>query len=97
MVEPGESCGGGLGGDQGIDHDDSLATLDHVHVGEIEAAQLEEARRQLEEAGDLAQLSLSPEAWMNGRGRVAIEEVVGLQLPDRATLLVLDAGWIERG
>jgi hypothetical protein len=52
----------GLGGDERVDHDDALASLDHVHVGEVEAAQLEEAGGQLEEAGDAAELRLAPEA-----------------------------------
>jgi len=87
----------GLGGDQRIDHDDALAPLDHVHVGEVEAAQLEEARGEFEEAGDAAELRLAPEARVRRRRRLAVEEVVGIELPDDATVLVLDPGRIEGG
>ncbi len=97
LAVEGEGRGGGLGGDQRVDHDDPLMALDHVHVGEVEAAQLVEARRQLEEAGDAAELALSPEARVGGVGRLGLEEVVALQLPDRAAIRVLDPGWVEGG
>ena len=97
LAVEGEGRRRGLGGDQRVDHDDPLAALDHVHVGEVEAAQLVEARRQLEEPGDAAELALPPEARVGCLGRIGIEEVVTLQLPDSAAVLTLDPGWVEGG
>ena len=60
--------GRGLGRDQRVDDDDPALALDHVHVREVEAAQLVEARRHLEEAGDLVEPALPPEAGVGGVG-----------------------------
>jgi len=95
LAVEGQCRGGGLGGDQRVDHDDPLVSLDHVHVREVEAAQLVEARRQLEEAGDPSQLALPPEVGVGRLRRLAVEEIVGAQVPDDATLLVLDHGRVE--
>jgi hypothetical protein len=87
----------GLGGDQRVDDDDALASLDHVHVREVEAAQLVEAGRQLEETGDAAELGLAPEIGVGRGGRFRVEEGVGLELPDHAAVRVLHSGRIEGG
>jgi hypothetical protein len=87
--------GGSLGRDQRVDHDDSLFPLDHVHVREIETAQLVEAGRQLEKTGDPSQLALPPEIRVSGVRWFAVEEVVRAQIPDSAALRVLDHGWLE--
>ncbi len=58
----GQRRGGGLGGDQRIGDDHALFALDQVHVREVEAAHLVEARRHLEEPVDAEQLRLPPEA-----------------------------------
>jgi hypothetical protein len=87
----------GLGRDQRVDDDDPLAPLDHVHVGEVEAAQLVEAGDDLEETGDAAQLALAPEVGVGAGGWVGIEEVVGAELPDDAAVLVLDPRRVEGG
>jgi hypothetical protein len=68
-----------------------------VHVREVEAAQLVEARRDLEEAGDPVQPALAPEAGVGGRRALGGEEVVALQVPDRASALPLDGGRLEGG
>jgi hypothetical protein len=56
----GECRGCRLRGDQGVDDDDPLLPLDHVHVGEIEAAQLVDAGGELEQAGDAVQAAEPP-------------------------------------
>src|SRR6187551_2541439 len=91
----GEGCRCGLDGDQGVDHDDPLLALDDVHVGEIEATQLVEARCQLEEAGDLVQLAEPPEAWVGGVGCFSFEEVVGAEVPGGATVPALHQRRVE--
>ena len=50
--------------------------LDHVHVGEVEAAQLEEAGRQLEEAGDAVERARRQRLGCAVSGGLAVEEAV---------------------
>ena len=72
-----EGGGGRLRRDQRVDDDDPVGALDHVHVGEVEAAQLEEAGGQLEEAGDAVEAGETPEARVRGvGGGLRVEEVV---------------------
>ena len=97
LAVEGERRGGGLGRDQRVDHDDPPLALDDVHVREVEAAQLVEAGRQLEEPGDPHQLRLAPEVRVGARRRLAVEELVGAQVPDDAAVLVLDHGRVEGG
>ncbi len=87
----------GLGRDQRVDDDDPLLALDDVHVGEVEAAQLVEAGRDLEQAGDAVEQALAPEAGVDGVGRLALEEVVGLEVPDRVAALAGHGRRLEAG
>ena len=97
LAVEGERRSGGLGRDQRVDDDDPALALDHVHVREIEAAQLVEARCDLEEAGDAVEAALAPEARVGGLRALLGEEVVGGHVPDDLAAIVLDPRRFEAG
>jgi hypothetical protein len=68
-----------------------------VHVREVEAAQLVEAGRDLEQAGDAVEPALSPEAGVGGIGGLAGEKAVALQIPDNSAALTRDRCRLEGG
>jgi hypothetical protein len=97
LAVEGERRRRGLGGDQRVDDDDPLVALDHVQVREVEAAQLVDARRQLEQAGDPVEAAEPPERRVGGLGRLTVEELVGAQVPGGAAVVALDQGRLEGG
>jgi hypothetical protein len=64
---------GRLGGER-IHHDPALLAVDQRHVGEVEAAQLMDARSDLVEARAVVEPGLSPEAGVHCVRRLALEE-----------------------
>ena len=80
-----------LGRDQGIDDDEPPVAFDHGHVRDVEAADLIDPVRHLEEAMAQVEPSQAPEARIDrGRGVLVGEEGVVAETPDDASLVVLD-------
>ncbi|MCY1185865.1 hypothetical protein D9M73_266810 [compost metagenome] len=83
---------GGFGGNQRVEDGDSLLTLDDGHVRQVVVADLVDAVGDLEQAGNVDQLGLAPEAGVSGvRCRLALfdEGVLG-RVPDHIARLALD-------
>jgi hypothetical protein len=97
LAVEGEGGGCGLGRYQRVDDDDPPLALDHVHVREVESAQLVEAGRHFEEAGDPVEPALAPEAGVGGVGALLVEEGVGVEIPDEPAAGALDPGRLEAG
>ena len=78
--------------DQRIDDGDAFPSLDDGHVRQVEIADLVEAVRDLEQAAEVDELRLSPQARIDGiRGRgIRPDEAVLLRVPDRVAGLALD-------
>ena len=76
---------GGLGRYERIDDGDAFGALDDGHVGQIEIADLIQARDDLEQAADIDQLSLTPQAGIDRVRRVRAfrDEAVLPGIPDR--------------
>jgi hypothetical protein len=77
----GERGGRRLGAGQRIDNDDALRARYEGDRGQVEATDLVDAGRDLEQTMPAVQLGLSPQAGMNGVGRLPCDEAVGRQAP----------------
>ena len=73
---------GGLHGKQRIDHDQPVLPLDDGHVGQVQAAKLVDALGDLEQPGDVVQLSDAPQARVyRGRGLRRFQKSILGQVP----------------
>ena len=72
-VQP-QRGGGGLGGDQRVDHDDPAVALHDRHVRQVEAADLVDAVGDLVESLPCGQLGLTPQTGVRRFGAVAVQE-----------------------
>ena len=83
---------GGLGRDHRIDDGNSLLTLDDRHVRQILIADLVDAVGDLEEAGDIDELRLAPQAGVDRVRRCLafLDEVILGRVPDQISGLALD-------
>jgi len=61
----------GFRGDQGIHDDQAAIPFDDVHVGQVEAAHLVQPLGHLEQAGDIVQLCLPPQAGIDSTPNAA--------------------------
>jgi hypothetical protein len=83
--------GGGLAGDQRVDHDHTLLALNERHVGDVVSAHLVDAGDDLEQAVDREELGLAPECRIHGRRPLSgYRGAERLQLPDDLPRVVLD-------
>ena len=72
---------------QRIHHDDAVLALDQRHVGNIEAANLIDARHHLENPVIHVEARLPPQTRVNGRGRFRVgKKTIGLEAPDYPAL-----------
>ncbi|MCY1438822.1 hypothetical protein D9M71_550360 [compost metagenome] len=86
-----EGGAGGFRGGQGIDEHQAGVAFDDGHVRRVEAAHLVELRHDLEQAGDVVQLGLAPQAGVDRVGGVlVVEELVRAHVPHHLALGVLD-------
>jgi hypothetical protein len=86
-----ERGSGRLGADQRVDDDDAGVTLDDAHDRQVEAPQLVDAGRDLEQAVFDEQLSLPPQARIGGVGRIGVaQELVGIEVPHHAPVRSAD-------
>ena len=76
--------GGGLLRGQRVDDDPAGLALDDRHVRDVVAAHLMDAARHLEQAVQIVELRLAPQARVHARGCFAGEERVGRRVPDDA-------------
>ena len=91
-----ERRGRGLGGDQGIDHDDSGVAFDEADVRQVEAADLIDALDHLVEALLGAQPALPPQAGVYRCRRVTVQEPVNVVVPHHSSVGGLDDAGLER-
>ncbi|BDB45646.1 hypothetical protein IWGMT90018_60920 [Mycobacterium kiyosense] len=89
--------GGGLGGHQGVDDDDAGVALDEADVGDIQTADLVDARNHFVEALLGRQCGLAPQAGVHRRGRRAGEECVQVVVPHHPAVGRLDDAWGQGG
>ncbi|MNT32228.1 hypothetical protein D3C72_1680980 [compost metagenome] len=82
---------------QRVDHDQAGIALDDRHVGDIEATDLVDPIRHLEQPVVHVQLRLAPQAGVHGGRRpVLLEEAIGGQRPNHIALGIADLGVIQR-
>ena len=89
--------GGYLGGHQWVDDDDSGVALDEGDVGEVQAADLIDARHHFVEALFGGQGRLPPQAGVHRCRRAAVEEGIRVVVPHHAAVGGLDDAWGQRG
>ncbi len=88
MLEIEIQCGaGGFPGHQHVDQDDARIAFHNSHVRQIESAHLIHAVRHLEEVVEHVQLCDAPQAWVDGVRRLALQELVLVQVPARAAVV----------
>ena len=68
---------GGFASEQGVHHDPPGLAPDEGDVRDVETPHLVDAVNHLEEAMPGVELALAPEAGIDGRWRLALQEVVG--------------------
>ena len=74
--------GGHLTADQGIHNDQAGIALDHVHIGEVETANLINPFAHLEQPGMVVQPRQPPEAGVHRVRRfIAVLEIIGAEIP----------------
>lgn len=73
---------GDLGGNQGVDDDDAVVGFHERHVGDVQPADLVDARHHFVEALFGGQRRLPPQAGMHRRRRGSVQEGVGIVVPD---------------
>ena len=76
----------GLDGDQGVDHQDARVALDEADVRQVQAADLVDAGHDFEQPVHRTQPRLPPEAGMDGRRRLSLEEAIALAVPHDAAV-----------
>jgi hypothetical protein len=81
---------GGLGRRQRIDDHPAAVTLDEGDIGDVKAPHLPDPVRNLKEAMARQQLGLTPEAGVHRGGRLALEEIIGRQVPGHLAVGALD-------
>ena len=80
----GQRGGGGFGVGQGVDDDDAALAFDDRHVGQVDAADLVDTGRDLEQAVGHVQARQTPKAGVHLRRRLlAGEEGVVVEVPDQ--------------
>ncbi len=89
--------GGHLGGHQRVDDDQPSVTLNEADIGDIESADLIDARHHLVEALFRGQLGLPPQAGMHRCRRGTVEKRVRVVVPHHATIGSLDHTRGQRG
>ena len=82
--------GGGLLRRERVDDDPAGLPLDDRHVRDVVAAHLMDAARHLEQAVQIVEPSLAPQARVHARGRLAVQERVGGRVPDARAVRALD-------
>ena len=82
--------GGRLARGERVDHDPAGLPLDDRHVRDVVAAHLVDAARHLEQAVQIVELRLAPQARVHRGGRVAVEESVRGRVPDARARLARD-------
>ena len=93
----GERGGRRLPADQRVDDDHPGVTLDHAHDREVEPTELVDAGHHLEQPVLDQQLALPPQARVRRVGRRAVEEAVGVEVPDHPALRVADLALLAAG
>lgn len=88
--------GGRLGGDEGVDDDDSGVALDNRHVREIEPTDLIDLVGHLVQPLLARELRLPPETGVRGLGRGLLQEAVGIVVPHDGAGRVLHDAWFQR-
>jgi hypothetical protein len=82
--------GGRFARGERIHHDPARLALDQGDVGEVEAAQLPDALRDLEQSDMVVELRLAPQAGMGGDGCVALQEGKTVEVPQHPAIGILD-------
>ncbi len=93
----GQRSGGGLRGQQGVDHDHTAVALDEGDHREVETSHLVEALHDLEQAVLRYQLPLAPQARVSRRRRITGQEVERRGVPDDLTRSVANGRILQRG
>ena len=82
----GHRCGGSLAAGQRIDHDPAGLAFDQRDVGNVEASQLVDAVRHLEQADLRVQQRMAPQAGVDGGGCGALLEIEGVEVGQHRTV-----------
>jgi hypothetical protein len=85
----------GLGTDQGVDDEHPRRPLDEADVRQVEPADLVDARHHLEQAVHRDELRLAPQARVHRVGGVALQEPVGVVVPDHAAVRGADDARVQ--
>ena len=97
LAVEGERRRRGLRRDQRVDDDDALLALDHVHVREVEPAQLVEPGASSNRPAMRFSWACRQRAGFAVSGRIAVEETVGGEVPCPAPVLAIDHRRVEGG
>ena len=95
LLQEGEGRAGDLDGGEGVDHDVALARVDERDGRHVEAADLIDVVGDLVEAVLGEQPCLAPEAWVGAGRGLCLQEVIGSEVEDDASAIVLDLRVVE--
>ena len=90
LAGKGHRGGGGFARGQRIHDDPAGLAFDQRQIGDVEAAQLPDAVRHLEQAGVVVEPRLTPEAGVDRGGCFAVDEIEGGEIPDHLAGRITD-------